>query len=100
MEKNTTKLYPNAFTSKIGNRKVSFVETDNGAIMIQFLNLDKENDINKPACTHKVLKGKVRETIIKLTPDIMERLALDYINWRKYKAKLELNKNKVNKDKL
>lgn len=92
MQKNKNKLnvYPNGATVRMHNRKISLIGNDD-KIMIQFLFAD-ENP-NKPACSHKCHKGKVRETFIQLNIESMDALVNAYMQYTIEKSKQELKEN-------
>jgi len=73
-------IYENAAEVRTHNKKIVFTEEDK-EILIQFLNAG-DVEPNKPACSHKCHKGKVRVTTIKLSSEGMGYLVYAYLKYR------------------
>lgn len=80
------KEYADAVVVKIPNKKIMIVERsdENGnSYFMNFRYFDKDAD--KPACTHKCHRGKVRETTVKLSEDGMDALIMAYMRYKRNK---------------
>lgn len=85
MEKqNKIHLYNDGFSVKLHNRKAMALLKD-GQINLCFLNLSE--DPEKPACKHSVLRGKVRQTNIKLSIESFQALIEGYYEFIKKNKK-------------
>lgn len=79
MSKNSVPItiFKDGATMRSRNKQVAFKETDDDkGVLIQFRFADEEAD--KPACHHTCLKGKVRQTHIKLSHEAMGMLLMGY----------------------
>lgn len=77
--------YLDGATVRLHNKRISFKVTDKKTmISFQFADAD---DPNKPACSHKCHKGKVRDTFIQMSNEAMEALVFAYINYKRERAK-------------
>ena len=72
--------YPNATRTKWHNKSVMVFERD-GKFWIEFRYADEKAD--EPACRHRCLRGKVRQTTIHLSQDAIEYLMMTYIEHKK-----------------
>ena len=63
---------------RLENKKIQFQKEDD-KVVIRFNIFDEEN-AEKPACSHKVIKGKVRQTDLCLSIEAMDALVF---LWRK-----------------
>jgi hypothetical protein len=77
----TLNTYLNGAEVRSHNRKIGFRKKDK-EVVLYFRFADEEPD--KPACSHECLKGKVRQTVMKLSEEGMEELVYA---WQQYKSK-------------
>lgn len=77
---------PNGVSVKLHNKRITIIQTDQ-KVMISFLFADKNPD--KPACYHKCIKGKVRETAVFMTTEAMDALAIAYLKHKQHQSELE-----------
>lgn len=93
-------LYKNGAITKALNRKgiLEINEVDN-TIHLTLLNLDRTDDVNKPACRHRVLKNKVRVTDLKITIEGFELLLEAYFELKKIKENENLAISSNSKEK-
>ena len=80
-------IYKDGAEAKLHNRKIYFVENkEEKSFLIGFKNAQiPAEDIDKPTCSYKVLKGKVGETVIKLSEEAIEELLNLYVEYQKSK---------------
>jgi len=93
MEPVKLKAYSNGTVVKFKNRKISVIENKDGDIIIQFRHADKEKDPNTPACEHHCIRGKVRQSTIKVSEVGMEALTVALVEFIKLKAKQKKKKD-------
>jgi hypothetical protein len=88
------KDYADAVMIKIPNKKIMVVERSNEDGNSYFMNFKYfDKDADKPACTHKCHRGKVRETTVKVSEDGMDALIMAYM---RYKRNKNIKKKDVN----
>lgn len=83
MERKGITIYNDGASTRLHNRRMMFKETE-GSVLLNFRFADDEAD--KPSCSHNCLKGKVRETSLKLSTEAMEYLVFTYIEFKKSKS--------------
>lgn len=76
--------YKNGFEIRLKNKKINFIEEE-GKVLIDFL--FATDDAEDPACFHKCLKGKVRNTQIAISDEVMEALSYFYLHFKKRRQK-------------
>lgn len=77
-------IYTDGATVRLRNKRISFQEADNKT-SIKFEFADSEAD--KPACFHRCIKGKVRETKIQISIEAMEALVFSYLKYKQERAR-------------
>lgn len=86
--KNKLTYHPNAVVIRLHNKKIQIVEKDN-AVYLGFRFADEDADT--PACEHKCIKGKVRQTRMKLSLEVMEAISYSYFNLKQHQKELAQN---------
>lgn len=85
-KKRTVSIYQDGAVVRLNNKRITFVEKD-GKIAIQFK--FATTNAEKPASAQVCHRGKVRETLIKLSDEAMDGLMYAY---QEYKRKKLINK--------
>lgn len=80
MGKKTLIQYSDGATVRLHNKRISFKQTEEKTmILFDFADVNAET----PACLHKCLKGKIRQTFIQMSNEAMESLIYSYIDYKK-----------------
>jgi hypothetical protein len=82
--KNKLTIHKDGATIRLHNKRISLKEVD-GTIMVKFQFADENAE--KSACYHKCYKGKIRETFIKMSDEVIEALLFAYVNYKRHCAK-------------
>lgn len=96
MAKRKVDVYLNGARIRVHNKRIVFEEVDN-KVMIQF-NFADEN-AETPACGHKCHRGKIRETFIQMSTEVMDLLVHTYISKKRLELEFELEKTEKAKEK-
>jgi hypothetical protein len=70
--------YNNAVVRKFHNKKVAVLDMEDGTYGIEIKNFDKEN-ANTPCITHKVERGVVRVSSMRLSKETLEAIIINYL---------------------
>jgi len=79
MKETSATIYANGAVIRLHNRRMAFGESD-GITELKFVFADSTPDI--PACAHFCIRGKVRETYIKMSTEAMEALVSAYVRYK------------------
>lgn len=81
-------IYKNGAEVKIKNRRIFFEENkDKKSFLIGFRTADIPTEkLDIPTCSHKVIRGKVVETVINLSEEGLQELIGLYIQYKHSKS--------------
>lgn len=87
MKKPYLHIHPDGAISRIHNKRIGFKEDNNGGFILFFQRIDTDKDsLKKPSCRHKVYKGKIRSTELRITNEAFEALAYAFYTYKKSKS--------------
>jgi hypothetical protein len=90
MRKSNTTVYKNGAIVRLRNRRIVIQEdNDKGEVLLVFSNVDDKPEI--PSVYHRVIRGKIRESGLKISIEAMESMIEAYINYRRDRGVGELN---------
>ena len=81
MKKPTCEIFPEGGIIRMKNKRISFKVTE-GKTMINFQMVDTDADV--PACSHKCIRGKVRETFVQMSNEAMDALVFSYMKHKNF----------------